>query len=213
MQRNRFTWLGLTVACGLSFGSLALAASEDAPPAGLVEVVLRSTHQFRDPQAAKEAGYGAANACVSGPQEGAMGEHFINGDLLFDGQLDPQRPEALIYEVRGGRTRLVGVEYIVIAEAWHTNNGAATPALMGQLMHYVGSPNRYGLPPFYELHVWAWKFNPSGMFVDWNPKVSCAEFKPETPSVAAVQGHSHGAPAQDAKPAAATAAPASAGGR
>jgi hypothetical protein len=40
----------------------------------------------------------------------------------------------------------------------------------------VGAPNRYGLPAFYELHVWAWKTNPSGMFADWNPRVSCEEF-------------------------------------
>ena len=44
---------------------------------------------------------------------------------------------------------------------------------MGQHFHYVGSPNRYGLPPFYELHVWAWRENVNGMFVDWNPGVSC----------------------------------------
>ena len=64
----------------------------------------------------------------------------------------------------------------------------ATPAIMGQLMHFVGSPNRYGLPPFYELHVWAWRFNPNGAFVDWNPKVSCAEFVPAPPSVSAGAG-------------------------
>ena len=28
-------------------------------------------------------------------------------------------------------------------------------------------------PAFYELHVWAWRDNPSGVFVDWNPRVSC----------------------------------------
>ena len=31
-------------------------------------------------------------------------------------------------------------------------------------------------PAFYALHVWAWKHNPHGMFVDWNPKVSCEDF-------------------------------------
>jgi hypothetical protein len=30
----------------------------------------------------------------------------------------------------------------------------------------VTSPNRYGLPPFYELHAWLWKPNPSGMFYE-----------------------------------------------
>ena len=47
---------------------------------------------------------------------------------------------------------------------------------MGQLFQYNSSPNRYGIPAFYELHVWAWKDNPDGMFVDWNPRVSCEEF-------------------------------------
>ena len=28
---------------------------------------------------------------------------------------------------------------------------------------------------FYELHVWAWKLNPSSPFADWNPRVSCVE--------------------------------------
>jgi hypothetical protein len=36
-----------------------------------------------------------------------------------------------------------------------------------------GSPNRYGLPAFYELHVWAWRENPNGSFVDWHPHVIC----------------------------------------
>jgi hypothetical protein len=31
----------------------------------------------------------------------------------------------------------------------------------------------YGLPPFYELHAWLWKFNPHGFFNDWNPRVHC----------------------------------------
>jgi iron(III) transport system ATP-binding protein len=39
---------------------------------------------------------------------------------------------------------------------------------------YVGG--RLRIPAFYALHVWAWKHNPHGMFVDWNPKVSCEDF-------------------------------------
>ena len=45
---------------------------------------------------------------------------------------------------------------------------------MGHLFHFAPGPNRYGPTPFYELHVWAWKNNPSGTFADWNPNVSCA---------------------------------------
>ena len=38
---------------------------------------------------------------------------------------------------------------------------------MGQLLHLFESPNRFGLPAFYTLHVWAWKENPNGAFVNW----------------------------------------------
>ena len=104
-----------------------------------------------------------------------MGVHFVNGDLVGDGALDAVRPEALLYEVRNGQYELLGVEYVVLAEAWHARN-EAPPVLMGQLFHYVGSPNRYGIPAFYELHVWAWRTNPNGTFADFNPAVSCDEY-------------------------------------
>jgi hypothetical protein len=47
---------------------------------------------------------------------------------------------------------------------------------MGQLFHLFEAPNRFGLPPFYTLHVWAWKDNPNGAFVNWHPRVSCDSF-------------------------------------
>jgi hypothetical protein len=146
---------------------------------GLIEDVRHATGDFRDVAAAVAAGYAPATGCVSGPQGGAMGVHFANADLIGDGQLDADRPELLMYEQRNGRMRLVGVEYLVIAEQWHANN-AAPPVLRGQHFHYVGSPNRYGLPPFYELHVWAWLDNPNGRFADWNPRVSCSEYAPQS---------------------------------
>jgi hypothetical protein len=109
-----------------------------------------------------------------------MGVHFIKGSILFDGKITPEEPEALIYEVKHGRARLVGVEYIVIASQWHEHN-PGPPVIMGQQTHLVGAPNRYGLDPFYELHVWAWRPNVKGTFVDWNPAVSCAQFEPAQP--------------------------------
>jgi hypothetical protein len=138
----------------------------------LVDVVLRATDRFRNVNEATAAGYASAEACVSGPEAGAMGVHFVDGTLVGDGELDAERPEALIYEIRNGRARLVGVEYIVLVDGWHANH-TTPPVLMGQQFHYVGSPNRYGSPAFYELHVWAWRQNPNGAFVDWNPRVSC----------------------------------------
>lgn len=158
-------------------GATALGQATPAPAPTLVETVRQVTEPFQDVEAATSAGY-AQMSCVSGPEFGAMGVHYIDVDLVGDGTLDPAQPEALIYEPTGDGMSLLGVEYIVVAEAWHEMN-EAPPVLMGQHFHYVGSPNRYGLPPFYELHVWAWKQNPNGTFADWNPTVTCDEFAPD----------------------------------
>lgn len=176
MNTKRIFLIGLPVVLLLGSASIALAARGDSQSGNtLVQAVRNATTGFKDVEAAKAAGYGLFHGCTSGPQEGAMGIHFVNGDLVGDGALDPAKPEALIYEWRSGRFHLVGVEYVVIAEAWDTQNDTP-PVLMGQMFHFVGSPNRYRIPAFYELHVWAWKQNPSGMFVDWNPKVSCEDY-------------------------------------
>ena len=100
--------------------------------------------------------------------------------------LDAQQPEALLYESSGGRLKLLGVEYIVLADAWNANN-PSPPTLGGQVFHYNGSPNRFGLPPFYALHVWAWRANPNGTFADWNPKVSCDDFT-QAPGTSSAHG-------------------------
>ena len=104
-----------------------------------------------------------------------MGIHFVDNSLVGDGALDLQRPEALMYEAKDGRLRFVGVEYIALADAWNAKN-PEPPTLVGQSFHYTSSPNRYGIPAFYSLHVWAWKANPHGAFVDWNPTVSCEHY-------------------------------------
>lgn len=143
-------------------------------PSPVVAQVRAATEQYRDIQRALDAGYVQFLGCVSGPQEGAMGVHFVNPALVNDGVLDLDRPELLIYEFKKGVARLVGMEYVMPAAAWDKDHKGA-PVLGGQLMHYAGSPNRYGLDPFYELHIWAWRDNPNGTFVDWNTRVSCDE--------------------------------------
>ncbi len=101
-----------------------------------------------------------------------MGVHYVNGDLVADAQIDVNHPEALIYEPVAGALRLVGVEFIVDAATWLKTHTSA-PVLEGQVFQLVTSPNRFGLNTFFELHVWAWRDNPNGAFVDWNTKVSC----------------------------------------
>ena len=69
-----------------------------AAPAKLVQIVRDATRQFVDVNAATAAYYGPAFGCVSGPDHGAMGVHYINGALVGDGEIDAYRPEALIYD-------------------------------------------------------------------------------------------------------------------
>jgi len=129
-----------------------------------------------DPAAAVD--YAADPFCVSSRDGGAMGIHHVNGSLIGDGKIDASTPEILIYEpLPGGGKRLIGVEYIALAAEWDTET-QGPPVLNGHIFNYSGAPNRYGIPAFYELHVWAWKYNPSGLFADNNPEVSCAAFDP-----------------------------------
>lgn len=140
----------------------------------LVEKVRAATRRYRNIDAAIAEGWVPGTPCVSGPSSGAMGVHYVLPDRIGDAVLSADLPEALIYEpLPNGRLRLVGVEFIMLAEVWNAANPDAQPALEGHLLNFVGEPNRYRLPAFYELHVWAWERNPNGNFADWNSRVSC----------------------------------------
>lgn len=156
---------------------LGTVSAVAARPSGAsVADVRAATARFHDIDVAKAAGYGAFYVCTDNeaPGVGAMGQHYVRGDLVGDPAIDPLNPEALIYEPQpDGGWRLVGVEYVVLQADWHAAFGDATPTVLGLPLKAVGAPNRYGLPPFYQRHVWLWDHNPSGTFEDWNPKVSC----------------------------------------
>ena len=93
-----------------------------------------------------------------------MGYHYGNPDYI-DGTVDAMKPEVLVYEpMRNGQLRLVAVEYIVPIPLWQD---AEAPMLFGQHFHLNE------MAGIWALHVWLWKHNPSGMFADWNPNVTC----------------------------------------
>jgi hypothetical protein len=156
----------LVVAIALQFPAQASAAS-------LTAAVRTATRPFLSlSTAVNSGGYGQFLGCTS-DQDGSMGIHYANGSLVGDGEVDASHPEVLMYEpMPDGSKRLIGVEFVVLAADWNASH-SAPPVLMGQLFHFEESPNRYGLPDFYALHVWAWKPNPKGTFADWNPTVSC----------------------------------------
>lgn len=180
--------VALVLPLGLAGGATAQNKMPDASLAGhahgggsgpgalspLVNKVRNATRRYLDINIALGEGWVRATPCVSGPNEGAMGVHFIKPERLHDGLLQADEPEMLIYEPqRGGAYRLVGVEYLVLASEWAARNPGTAPSVDGHLAHFVGEPNRYGLPAFYEMHVWAWEENPNGSFADWNSRVSC----------------------------------------
>ncbi len=144
-----------------------------------------ATAPYFDIDEAGEDGYGELQdadgiACIDSgdPEQGAMGIHYVNGALVGDAEVRLLTPEALIYEPQeDGDMELVAVEYVVFRSAWREEHPTGRPRLMGQRFTLVKAGNRYGLPAFYELHVWAWRDNPAGLFADYNPDVSC-EFAP-----------------------------------
>jgi hypothetical protein len=143
--------------------AVVIASASDGGPL-LMHKVLAANDRFKDVKVAIAEGY-AAIPCASGADGGAMGVHYVNAEYLKDAVPDIRRPQAVIYEpVPDDRMELVAVEYV-------TFKGPAS--LGGQLFNFTNSPNRYGLDPFYELHVWAWKANPRGAFADMNPNVTC----------------------------------------
>jgi hypothetical protein len=173
--------LALSLAVLLAFPALTLAGTEDD-----LEAARAATEAFTDPAAAETAGYGLPpegplHECIASFDDtGAMGLHYINGDLVGDAVVDATAPEALVYEPgAGGGLELVAVEYVVFAEAWDAENDMA-PMLFGEMFMLVDEPNRYELPAFYALHAWIWKDNPSGTFASFNPDVTCANAMPNT---------------------------------
>ena len=150
------------------------AAQLDTPPAALVRHVREGTRKYINVNDATAAGYGRFLGCVAGPDHGAMGVHYVNGTLIGNMTLDPAQPQALIYEPFDGKLRLVGVEFILDAASWLAANNNVPPVLEGHVFNFVGAPNRFNSPAFFELHVWAWRDNPQGAFVDWNNQVTCS---------------------------------------
>jgi hypothetical protein len=159
MKHIRFAQgLALTVLIGAGVAQAAAAANP------LADDVRAANARFEDVAVAVAEGY-APLPCASGADGGSMGVHYVNGKYLTDDALDVAHPEAVMYEpMPDGKMALIAVEYI-------TTKGPAS--LEGHLFSFNNAPNRYGLGPFYELHVWAWKANPTGAFADMNPDVSC----------------------------------------
>jgi hypothetical protein len=195
-------FLRLLAGLSVVAGSLALAPAAGAhdmhdmhgmPPSrgSIVDLVRAAfaTAPFLSSDIASRAGYAAVVAdkdgitCIadpSVPSAGTMGEHHLNpslvdltGDPNVQDTVEVTKPELVVYEPDGnGHLRLVALEYLILKDEWDATH-SGPPTLFGQDFMQTDAGNRFGLPAFYSLHVWLWKFNPSGLFSMWNPNVHC----------------------------------------
>jgi hypothetical protein len=146
-----------------SGASLASASAVNQELAALRRV----TATFHNFQTAAAAGWSAQiTSCMTDPAgAGGMGFHYGN-PALIDGSARVEEPELLLYEPeQNGRLRLVAVEYIIPYTA--QSRSAVPPVLFGQPFKQNDTFQLWG------LHAWVWRENPSGVFADWNPRVTC----------------------------------------
>src|SRR5262249_30683577 len=90
----------------------------------LVRLVREPSARFRGAAVGEGEGYQLLFGGVSGPGAGAMGLHYVNRSLVGDGRVDATRREIVIYEpLPNGRLRLIGADYLVLADAWKSPTG------------------------------------------------------------------------------------------
>jgi hypothetical protein len=186
--------LAVGLAATLAHGSTRVATHSSDQNA--LDAVRGATGRFHSLTVAQANGYAllkdkAGIACIDNPGVGAMGVHYVNGTFVNSGQVDPLKPQALVYEpAANGQLKLVAVEYVTFRQQWDATHNAP-PMLFGQPFMLTPDGNRFGLPAFYSLHAWIWQNNPTGMFSMWNPTVSC-----DAASAAASSGTSPALPAR-----------------
>jgi hypothetical protein len=169
---TRAVLIKLLVVLGVFAGTLS--------PGSLADLAQARQHneKFQTLSVAKAAGYGILKdakgiECIA-EEPGGMGVHYVNGRLVGDDKVDANTPEALVYEPqKNGHLTLVAAEYVVFQAKWDAKH-PAPPTLYGRRFQLIDAGNRFGIPAYYELHVWMWKANPRGVFDDWNSTVSCA---------------------------------------
>ena len=155
----------------ITFACAPLATpQDDHSVAAFIETARTATTKYQDRSVAIAEGYRQI-----GSDFPAMGEHWINIGLLFDGKFDPAHPEVLTYAVVSGKPQLLGVAYVlpllqgesapdwpVSKEAWHDHFRTLEDETVRPQHHMAGHAG--DAPRLTMLHAWIWLANPAGMF-------------------------------------------------
>ncbi len=183
---------------------LASAAAQIAAPVALqaqqiqpgmsadVQAARSALAKYSDPLVAIRDGYLSTLACIDFPKgatdgpvvypPGAMGVHFLNAANIGP-NLDPAKPQVLIYEPVGDKLVLTAAEWLMPVEV----AGGVVPSIFGQTLNGPMDGHEPIMPAtlrHYDLHVWMWKNNPRGMFVSTNSAVKCSARSTYTVAVA-----------------------------
>lgn len=146
---------------------------------------------YRNVTYATDHGYVRGSACESHPTLGTMGYHYVRPDLLgltapVNGRVNgtgtytrAEPPAILLYAPDAdGELQLVGIEMLVFAAAWDAGHNERPMYRGREYNHMADDPNTardeaHGFMPHYDLHIWLFEHNPSGLYAQWNPAISC----------------------------------------
>jgi hypothetical protein len=124
--------------------------------------------KYVDVNRALADGYIPVSGCEAVPGLGGMGIHYLNPALGSDLVTDPFKPEILLYAPNGrGGLDLLGPEY------FQAEVGQPRPTANGQAFDGPMPGHNPQMPVHYDLHAWLFKYNPSGLFAPFNPRVKC----------------------------------------
>jgi len=172
---NALATYRIAVVIGATLGAAFVGCSDSTsltPEQKDVASLRSAVSGLHELTAAEGAGYtiavgdpGDGHTCLSDPQLGAMGVHYLNTNLV-SATPDVTHPQILIFEPQeDGSSKFVGVEFIIPYSVIGEDQPA--PVLFGQQFMKNATFQLWG------LHVWVGRDNPSGEFAMWNPDVTC----------------------------------------
>ena len=190
---------------GMMLTAALVPALRPAPtPEPDLAAVRAATAKYQDVKVALKDGYmpEPTNTCETADMMGrpasvgAMGSHYLRPDLLgitappnprVDGvgtHTDFTKPAVLIYEPQADSSmQLVAIENLVFIKSWELAGNTKPPVFQGVAYdRMVDDPatkvdEAHGFAPHYDRHVWLYRENPSGMFAQFNPNVTCKHHK------------------------------------
>jgi len=173
--------IALAVAAAVTVIVSVSASARQKPPSTLhrttqreLQSVKAATARYHSFKQALRAGYSVAGEpCVASPL-GTMGIHAVNAALMADPAINALRPEILLYVPKAnGKLRLVGVEYWKADADGDLATDDDRPSVLGHAFDGPMPGHNPTMPVHYDLHVWIWKTNLSGLFAQFNPALSC----------------------------------------